>query len=177
MAWSEHVNNVSAKASRTLAFLRRNLKTASVGLKARAYKALVRPQLEYACTVWDPHTQKHIDQLESVQRRAARFALSDYRSTSSVSDMLTKLEWPTLQERRKSCRHAMFKKILNKEVAVRATLKPLPSRSRRGHGQQIQLIQCRTQYRQNSFFPRTISEWNSLPQSAVEESQNLEPNL
>ena len=26
---------------------------------------------------------------------------------------------------------------------------------------------CRTQYRQMSFFPRTIPDWNSLPQEVV----------
>ena len=168
MVWSEHVKNVSAKANRTLAFLRRNLKAAPVSLKAKAHKALIRPQLEYACTVWDPHTQKCIDQLEAVQRRAARFVLSDYRSTSSVGNMLLKLQWPTLQERRKTCRLSMLRKILSGQVAVKANLKPLPNRNRRGHDRQLQLIQCRTQYRQSTFFPRTIAEWNSLPQAEVE---------
>ena len=112
--------------------------------------------------------QKHIDQLEAVQRRAARFALGDYRSTSSVSDMLAKLQWPTLQDRRKNGRLTMISKILNNTVAVCANLNPLPQRLRRGHDQQLRLIQCRTKYRQNSFFPRTITEWNALPQNDME---------
>ena len=37
------------------------------------YLALVRPHLEYASSTWDPHLQKHIQQIEMVQRRAARF--------------------------------------------------------------------------------------------------------
>ena len=94
MSWSEHISNVCAKANRTLGFLRRNLKASPTNLKSRAYKALVRPVLEYACTVWDPYSRKQIDQLESVQRRAARFAVSDYRQKSSVSAMTAKLQWP-----------------------------------------------------------------------------------
>ena len=173
MSWSEHISNVCAKANRTLGFLRRNLKASPTNLKSRAYKALVRPVLEYACTVWDPYSRKQIDQLESVQRRAARFAVSDYRQKSSVSAMTAKLQWPPLEQRRKEARMSMLKKILDQDVAVSAKLEPLPPRARRGHSRQLKLIQCRTLYRQNSFFPRSIAEWNSLPQSEVESAPDV----
>ena len=41
--------------------------------KNLAYLSLVRPHLEYAAAAWDPYTSKDIQQLERVQRRAARF--------------------------------------------------------------------------------------------------------
>ena len=34
--------------------------------KASAYKALVKPNLEYGCDVWNPYTVHDIDLLESV---------------------------------------------------------------------------------------------------------------
>ena len=55
---------------------------------------MVRPQMEYASVIWDPY---YIDKLELIQRRAARWVLSDYNRTSSVSLMLQQLSWPTLQ--------------------------------------------------------------------------------
>ena len=48
LRWSEHIHNVTVKASRTLSFLRRNLKLNNQQLKETAYSSLVRLQLEYA---------------------------------------------------------------------------------------------------------------------------------
>ena len=44
---------------------------------------------------------KDIQQLESVQRRAARFVKKDYRYTTSVTGLLDELGWLPLLERRK----------------------------------------------------------------------------
>ncbi|KAI8494251.1 hypothetical protein Bbelb_280110 [Branchiostoma belcheri] len=46
----------------------------------------------YCATVWDPHTIGGSQALERVQRRAARMTVSDYDYTSSVSDMLKRLQ-------------------------------------------------------------------------------------
>ena len=51
---------------------------------------------EYANVVWDPHQQYLIDNIEMVQWQAARWVKQDYRLTSSVSDMIEDLGWPTL---------------------------------------------------------------------------------
>ena len=38
-----------------------------------AYVALVRPQLEYASSAWNPCTKRTINKIEMVQHGAARF--------------------------------------------------------------------------------------------------------
>ena len=100
LSWNEHINNVCSKTNKTLGFLRRNLKISSWEIKETAYKTLVRPIMEYTATVWDPLTQANIDSMEAIQRRAARFILRCYRNTSSVSNMIGELRWPSLQDRR-----------------------------------------------------------------------------
>ena len=42
----------------------------------RLYLSLVRPMMEYASCVWDPHEIVNIQALEKVQRRAARWVPS-----------------------------------------------------------------------------------------------------
>ena len=63
LKWNSHIQKVSSKANGILGLLRRNLRVGSKTIKTRAYEALVRPHLEYACTVWDPHTQVNIKRL------------------------------------------------------------------------------------------------------------------
>jgi hypothetical protein len=126
----------------------------------------VRPILEYSSSVWDPHTQKNIDRIEAIQRRTACFVKNRYRNTSSVSEMLKDMKWPPLQNR--IARLAMLYRIHHDLVSVNAirTL-PLPPRKRQGHDKQFNIPQCRTQYQQYSFLPRTIRDWNELPKSTI----------
>ena len=58
LKWNSHISKISCKASRTLGLLKRTLSPCSQQVKATAYKMLVRPQIEYASEVWNPHTLK-----------------------------------------------------------------------------------------------------------------------
>ena len=73
LTWKEHISAITGKANSSLGSLTRNLYNYPEQIKTQAYYSLVRPHLEYACSVWDPHTQKNIQSIEKVQRRAARF--------------------------------------------------------------------------------------------------------
>ena len=171
-SWDPHINTITAKASRTLGFLRRTLKINAKGVKDRAYKAFVRPVLEYAAAVWDPYNAKQIQSLEAVQRRAARWVSQRYRRTSSVSDMLACLQWPSLQSRRRNARLTMFFKFHNKTTSIDSRYAPVfdPTKRRARHSNSLSypIPSCRTDYRKFSFFPRTSADWNALPDDAVQ---------
>ncbi|KAI8518059.1 hypothetical protein Bbelb_040760 [Branchiostoma belcheri] len=171
LTWGRHVDLVTAKANRTLGMLRRCLRISSNAAKERAYMALVRPSLEYGCSVWDPHTKDQVSRVEMVQRRAARFVCSDYRRTSSVSSMLQNLGWQSLEVRRKIARQVMLYKIIHNAVSVPHSTRivPVARCSRRiNHTQTLQAIASRTNFYRLSFFPRTIREWNELEPGAAE---------
>jgi len=78
ISWSPHKSKITGKTSRTLNFLKRNLSDCSTQVKAALYLAMVRPQLEYASTVWNPIYNNEVHRIESIQRRAARWVLKDY---------------------------------------------------------------------------------------------------
>ena len=80
LTWNTHINEIVIKANQTLGFVKTNVKTKNQSVKELAYKTFVRPKVEYASTVWSPYTKKNIDQIEMVQRRAARWATNRYSS-------------------------------------------------------------------------------------------------
>ena len=166
--WSIHVNMIIKKANSTLAFLKRNLNNCPTEVKSTCYKTMVRPILEYASTVWCPHKISHIDNLEKVQRRAARFCIGDYRRTSSVTAMLKDLNWPLLQTRRNNATLIMLYKIIHNLVDIPSDKYLTFSNSRtRGHAHRLQVQHSRTNIHQNSFFQRGILLWNKLPAAAA----------
>ena len=54
LSWSTHIDNITKSANQTLGFLKRNIRVHNKDLKSEVYNTLVRPQLEYASTVWSP---------------------------------------------------------------------------------------------------------------------------
>ena len=73
MDWGQHISDIYSKATKTLGFLiRRNLAFAPRSTKIDAYKTLVRPKLEHAAPIWSPYSKLQINQVEKVQRVAAR---------------------------------------------------------------------------------------------------------
>lgn len=169
LRWNDYVNNICNKANRTIGFLKRNLNIGSTTVKQNAYKALVRPLVEYASPVWDPYHQTEIDRIEMVQRRAARYVTNSHNNRSSVNQMLEHLEWKSLEQRRKDARLTMMYKITNEKVAIPKEGRLIPPKrlSRNMHDKSFQIPSAASDYRKYSFFPRTIRDWNALPPGVV----------
>ena len=167
--WNTHVNNITNKANKSLGFIKRNIKTRHIKTRELAYKTIVRPQVEYAPSVWDPYTKDQINKIENVQRRAARWCLNDYSPYSSVSCMIDKLGWQSLQQRRSTSRVVLFYKIVYQLVAIQ--MPPhftIPVRSSaRNHDFHFYQVHTPRDFYKYSFFPRTVIFWNSLPAEIV----------
>ena len=166
LKWSHHIHNITVKANNALWFIRRNLWRCPKYVKQQMYFALVRPHLEFACAVWDPHTSCDIERLEAVQRRAARFVANNHkRSEGTVTKLLNDLQWPSLVHRRKPNRLSIMYKIHNNQIAI-----PIPQyicrqtakQTRQYHQQRFSLVPSAKDSYKYSYFPRTIKDWNSL---------------
>ena len=148
-----------------LGFIQRNLNGSPSRLKELAYLTLVRSGLEYASVVWDPFLQREIDRLEKIQRRAARFVTNNYRRECGLTStqLIDSLGWDSLQERRKTARLCMLYKAINREVALSIDMLCRPDKRTRGSTQNFRTIQTKKRPFANSFFIRTIPDWNKLP--------------
>ena len=78
LSWNSHKDRITGNANSTLGFLKRNIKIKLPKVRETAYNTLVRPKLEYASPIWDPHTKSKVSQIEKVQHRAARWTTSNY---------------------------------------------------------------------------------------------------
>lgn len=162
--WQQHVRHVVSKGNQMLRFIKRNFKGCPQAVKEATYTSLVRPLLEYASCVWDPNGEGLKYEIEMVQRRAARFVLDDYDRNSSVNDMLSKIGWSTLENRRKSARLCFMFKMYHGYCKLDVSdivLGPCYV-GRSDHRKKIRRLQSRLLPYHNSFFPRTIREWNRL---------------
>ena len=140
----------------TTAFLWRTLSTCPKTVKEICYKTFVRPQLEYAATVWDPHTTENIKKVEAVQWRAARFVTEDY--TSSVTAMTESLSREIHQHRKQQAKFIMIFRIVHAMVAIPASPHlQLLGAATRGHQYKYRIPYCRTNTYKDFFF-RQVSD-------------------
>ena len=64
LKWDRHISHITSKANKTSAFVWRNLNGCPHHTQIQAYSSLVRPILEYANVVWDPHLKKDEERIE-----------------------------------------------------------------------------------------------------------------
>ena len=160
LRWSEHCRNISNSATRVLNTVRRTLHPCTLGWREeKAYKALVRPKLEYSAPAWNPYTKQDVSRIEQVQRNAARFVTGDYAS-QSVSKIVHSLGWKSLEHRRRLASIVFFHKIFHSHLKINLP-HPMSVTSRNSS----HLIQpsTRTDAFKYSFYPRSIRLLNMLP--------------
>ena len=140
LEWEAHINRITSKANSTLSFLRRSLKACPPKLRETAYFSLVR------------------------------FVTQNYRQTASVTTLIQNLGWTDLKTRRTNSRLVSMFKILNElvEIPINDRLIPADRRTCGGHNQAYKHLRANTTLGQNSFWHRTIPDWNSLPAAAIE---------
>ena len=155
-----HVSNVCTKAARTLGFLRRNLSSCPKDVKEMSHKGLVRPILEYASHLWDPHGIVVQDELEKVQNRAARLVTGNYNfETGHLTSILEQLGWESLHKRRKGSKLILLFKGLKGRAGIPCDDFQPPDRcSRNQDPMAFQVPYARTDIYKYSSFQDTIRD-------------------
>ena len=173
LSWNDHINQASSKANRTLGFVMSNLHQCPQDIKVSAYKTLVRPLVEYSstCSMWEPHTKSLINKLEAVQCRAARFCLNDFRSNSPgcITNMIKKLEWESLADRRQIRKLVIFHKAVHGHLSIPLgnLMQSTTRSSQHTNSRAFTTLTANEDCHKHSFLPKTIKDWNSLSNSIV----------
>ena len=168
LSWSPHVGNICAKARRVLGLLYRRFygSTSQNSLK-QLYLSLVRPHMEYACQVWDPHLEKDKRAIEGVQKFALKLASA--RWDSSYDELLELIEVKPLEERRIELKLGLLYKIVhNLCFFPDSSWEYRKCRSNRSsHSQQLSVPFAHTNSYFYSFFPHASSRWNMLDETSI----------
>ena len=116
------------------------------------------------------------EELESVQKRAARFVTGNYNyETGSMTGILGQLKWESLKKRRKDNRLILLYKGLKGKASVPTDdLIPKTRRCRNQHSMAFQTSIAKTDVYKGSFFPQTIRDWNALPDSLISSAEDAE---
>ena len=128
------------------------------------YKALVRPILEYAQEVWQPHLKQDIVRLEKVQQRLTK-SIPTLKHLS-YEERLRKLDLPTLVYRRMRGDMISLYKITHGLMNCNIPL-ARNTNNTRGHNYKLYIHGARTNIRKRFFSNRVAIPWNSLSTEVV----------
>ena len=122
--------------------------------------------MEYGDLIWDNCTVENSELVECVQYEPAKVVTGAIAGTSS-KPLREQLAWEELSTRRKTHKLSHFYKIVNKSTApYLVDLLPILVNERSyiplRTGQNVSEYRCRTEKFKISFFPSTISLWNSI---------------
>ena len=160
LTWKDQVSNVYNKANFMMSFLECNFYRCPPHVKEQCYFALVRPILEYGCSAWDPYRAYQIDQLEKINKRAARFVTGNYKREhgNTLKNMET-LGWPPLSERRSRQKLTMLFKIRSNLIHIPSS--DLIQNPRKADNFLVPSSSVDSHL--YSFYPSTIRLYNSIP--------------
>ena len=99
-----------------------------------------------------------------IQRKAARLIFNDYSRHSSVTAMLTALDWKSLEKRRDDSTVVKYQHV---DIPYNHILHKVPSTTRSSSRKFLHLL-SRIDSFKHSFFPRAIQLWNQLPDHFIE---------
>ena len=136
----------------------------------------MRPVLDYGSSVWDPSGVVRQEELESVQKRAARFMTGNYSyEMGSMTGILGQLKWESLKKRKKDYKLILLYKYLKSKASVPTDdLIPKTRCSGNQHSMALQTPIANTDVYKCSFFPQTIRNSNALSDSLIISAEDAE---
>ena len=172
LTWSAHISEITNKARKIIGLIYRQFYSmSSTQSLLKLYTSLVRPHLEYASQVWDPFLIKDIQKLESAQGFALKMCCKSWGS--SYSENLQQSLLPKLSCRRKYLSLSYFYNLVNGHFEfpdIPATLRQPTYSTRSSHASIYVQPFAHSNSFLYSFFPKTISLWNSLPSNVMASS-------
>ena len=92
LSWNLHIDYITSKLNCRINLLRRSKQFLYLHCRKLLYNSLVKPILEYCCTVWGNCSKEQLNRLLRLQKRCARIILDANFQDNSVM-LFTQLNW------------------------------------------------------------------------------------
>ena len=167
LRFREEISQRVKKANSITGVIRRTFHYLDPPTFSRLFSTLVRPHLDYAASVWNPHLKGDIEKIEKVQRRATKQV--PMLKHQSYAERLKTLQLTTLRYRRHRGDMIETYKILTNKYDVDPTIFFSLSNNTRTRGHCLKLEKTRTSSARLAhwFSHRVVNYWNSLPEHIV----------
>ncbi len=163
--WNSHISSCLNKAWQRIGILRSLKFILKRSCLERLYFTSIRPLLEYGDIIWDNCSNELKNDMDAVQKEAARI-VTGATKLCSLENLSRDLKWEPLATRRKKHKLTQLYKMKNNLTPNYLTsLIPtqMQTRYELRNADNIPLVHSRTQAHNNSFLPSAIREWNILP--------------
>ena len=92
LKWDKHIDYLISKLNSRICLLKRARGYLTIHCRKLLYKAIIKPILEYCCTVWGNFSKENLIRLLKMHKRCARLILDSKFSDNAVKSF-TKLSW------------------------------------------------------------------------------------
>ena len=99
LKWTDHINELSSRLSSRLYILRKLRKSLPYNNFNCIYYDIFQSCIDNCLSVWGSTSEKHLNHLQKLQKRAARIVTQNFNWDESSINIIRNLGWQTIRER------------------------------------------------------------------------------
>ena len=99
LTWTDHITELSSRLSSRLYILRKLVQILIFNNFNCIYYAIFQSCIDYCLSVWGTTSEKHLNHLQKLQKRAARIVTQNLNWDESSISIIRNLGWQTIRER------------------------------------------------------------------------------